>query len=67
MEFAQIGRGAAVREFARQAAVFSVGYSGHHWASNLSSEGGTMISVVEWNAPARNAAWVAACFGSLGA
>jgi hypothetical protein len=25
-----------------------------------------MISVVEWFAPIRNAAWVAACFGSLG-
>jgi len=25
-----------------------------------------MISVVEWLAPIRNAAWVAACFGSLG-
>ena len=29
--------------------------------------GNTMISVVEWIAPSRNAAWVAACFGSLGA
>jgi len=27
----------------------------------------TMISVVEWLLPIRNAAWVAACFGSLGA
>jgi hypothetical protein len=26
----------------------------------------TMFSVVEWLLPSRNAAWVAACFGSLG-
>jgi hypothetical protein len=30
------------------------------------ARGNTMISVVEWFAPSRNAAWVAACFGSLG-
>jgi len=53
--------------------VFSAGHPDKPVAPNLSydhrpfSRGGiAMMSVVEWFAPIRNAAWVAACFGSLG-
>ena len=35
-------------------------------ATGPQDKGDLMISVVEWLAPIRNAAWVAACFGSLG-
>ena len=49
-------------------AVFSIGDPGYHGASEaFDTKGEPMISVVEWVAPSRNAAWVAACFGSLGA
>jgi hypothetical protein len=49
-------------------AVFLRGDPGHHGAPDYgrTAKGNQMISVVEWDAPTRNAAWVAACFGSLG-
>ena len=48
--------------------VLSVDHPGYDIAPNGSrtDRGNPMISVVEWFAPIRNAAWVAACFGSLG-
>jgi hypothetical protein len=33
--------------------------------NSVGTKGDPMVGVVEWTAPVRNSAWVAACFGSV--
>ena len=33
--------------------------------NSVGTKGDPMVGVVEWTAPVRNSAWVAACFGTV--
>jgi hypothetical protein len=33
--------------------------------NSVGTKGAPMVGVVEWTAPVRNSAWVAACFGTV--